>query len=49
MPAIDPKAPVLALLGRYEVTDLQRQVIMEAATKPPDYQEWFVDQFTRNR
>jgi hypothetical protein len=27
----------------------QRRIIMDAATRPPAYQAWFVEQFTRNR
>lgn len=39
----------LNLLNVYSVTEAQRQTIVDAATKPPKYQSWFVEQFTRNR
>jgi len=41
--------PISQLLDKHPVSPEQRRVIMEAATKPPEYQAWFVDQFTRNR
>jgi hypothetical protein len=44
-----PTSPVLALLDKYPVSPEQRDIILDAATKSPEYQEWFVDQFTRNR
>jgi hypothetical protein len=31
------------------VSPEQRRIIIDASTKPPEYQAWFVDQFTRNR
>jgi hypothetical protein len=42
-------SPVSQLLDKYPVSPEQRRVIMDAATKPLEYQAWFVDQFTRNR
>ena len=39
----------LELLLRYPLSPEQRRIIINASTKPPKYQEWFVDQFTRNR
>jgi hypothetical protein len=46
---LSKQSPALQLLGQYPVSPEQRRVIMDAATKPPEYQAWFVDQFTRNR
>jgi hypothetical protein len=43
------KPAALQLLDQYPVSHEQRRVIMDAATKTPEYQAWFVDQFTRNR
>jgi hypothetical protein len=43
------KQAALQLLDKYPVSPEQRRVIMDAATKPADYQAWFIDQFTRNR
>jgi hypothetical protein len=37
------------LLLKYPVSTEQRRIIIDASTKPPEYQEWFVNQFTRNR
>jgi hypothetical protein len=39
----------LGLLALYEVTPLQRQAIMAAASRPVSHRAWFVEQFTRNR
>jgi hypothetical protein len=39
----------LSLLNVYSVTEAQRQTIINAATRSPKYQRWFVEQFTRNR
>lgn len=41
--------PLLSLLDKYEINPEQRRIIADASTKPPEYQAWFVDQFTRNR
>jgi hypothetical protein len=49
MKQYQPQIPVLQLLDKYPVSPEQHQIIMDAATKPPEYQAWFVDQFTRNR
>jgi|LakMenEpi03Aug12_release.lakeMendotaPanAssembly.Ray.scaffolds.fasta_scaffold3134313_1 hypothetical protein len=49
MTCSNPSSRVLQLLDTYQVSPEQRQVILEAATKPAEYQAWFVDQFTRNR
>ena len=40
---------VLQLLNKHPVSPEQRRIIIDASTKPPEYQEWLVDQFTRNR
>jgi hypothetical protein len=40
---------VSQLLERYPVSPEQRRIIIDASTKPPKYQKWFYDQFTRNR
>jgi hypothetical protein len=47
--ATESKPEALRLLEKHPVSPEQRRVIMDAATKPPEYQAWFVDQFTRNR
>jgi hypothetical protein len=39
----------LGLLALYEVTPLQRQAIMAAASRPASHRAWFIEQFTRNR
>ena len=43
------QAALLPLLDKYEINPEQRRIIADASTKPSGYQEWFVDQFTRNR
>jgi hypothetical protein len=42
-------AQILALLHTYEISLEQRRIIIETSKKPLKYQEWFLDQFTRNR
>jgi hypothetical protein len=39
----------LNLLSVYSLTAAQQQIIVNVATRPPEYQSWFVEQFTRNR
>jgi hypothetical protein len=46
---IESKSEAFQLLDKYPVSPEQRQIIIDAATKHPEYQVWFVDQFTRNR
>jgi len=45
----DSSLPVLELLSEYQVSPEQRQVIIDASTKSPEYQERLINQFTRNR
>lgn len=40
---------VIDLLSKYPVSAEQLRIIIDASTKPPEYQGWFVNQFTRNR
>ena len=38
-----------SLLAISELSDAQRQIIKNVMRTPPKYQQWFLDQFTRNR
>lgn len=40
---------VMEILSKYPVSAEQLRIIIDASTRPPEYQEWLVDQFTRNR
>lgn len=46
---VRPVGSVLELLDKYQVSREQRRIIIDASTRSPNYQKWFVDQFTRNR
>jgi len=40
---------LLELIDKYDPTEEQRRIILDANTKPLVYRQWFYDQFTRNR
>lgn len=45
----EKQAKILELLSLYSVSKEQRDLIIEVSTKPLADQQWFYDQFTRNR
>lgn len=47
--AASTKSKLLELVDKYTVSEEQRRVILDASTKPLAYQQWFYNQFTRNR
>ena len=40
---------LLVLLANNNLSDTQRQIIKNVMRTPLEYQQWFLDQFTRNR